>query len=508
MESDKLLRFLPNLRMIAEDFEDRNWSCQAIVRDETIHYRGVRVYSGQPDLETDLIYLLPLHYYGTFPRDQYAFVCTQPLDGRANHIYLPEQNQDQILETMLGLFDRYYRQENQINQLFFREAHLSELCELGESITGNPFYIHDDWFIIIAHSQGLDSIMSPEQVSASEKGFVPRKFIEEFKFDAEYLESYSYRRAQLWSSSHPDAAERSMYVNLLDGDLFRGRLLIIEDKVPFRSSHFLLAECVAQRATALTRKSLSGTEHTYRSMDDTVFDLLENRVTEGAGISLLMDMLNWKRTDRYLCIRLQHQQTDTASVLSHILHSDLFQLFTNSYILFIADQQCIVLNLTSEDTHTSLIRYRLSPICRDYCLYAGISSPVSGIDALSQAYLQAGIALSHAQYLKNERWVIPFTTVALDYLLSSIQTPLQSANLVSPALLDLLAHDSSKGTEFFHTLQTFLLNERDIPKTAEELVIHRTTLLYRLKKIQTLTGVDLDDPNQRLYLLISLKLLE
>ena len=508
MESDKLLRFLPNLRMIAEDFEDKNWSCQATVTDESIHYRGVRIYSGQALLEQDLIYLIPPDAEPGFPADQYAFVSMTPLPGRANHIYIPGQNPGQILETLLGLFDRYYKWEDQLNQLFFQDAPLNKFCDLGESITGNPFYIHDDWFIIIAMSQSLLSVMPPEQISNSEKGFVPRKFIDDFKFDSDYLETYAHRRAQLWSSAHPDATARSMYVNLWEGELYRGRLLIIEENTPFRSSHFLLSECIAQRAVALIRKSVSNSERQYRSMDDTVCALLENSSPDSSGVNLLLDMLAWKRTDQYLCIRLQHQQSDATPVLGHVLHSDLFQIFPNSYILFIQDQQCVILNLSHEEEHTAHVRYRLSPICRDYCLYAGISSPVSGIDALSQAYVQAGIALDQAYYLKNERWVIPFTTVALDYMLGSIQTPLQNANLVSPALLDLLAHDSSKGTEFFHTLRTFLLNERDIPKTAEDLIIHRTTLLYRLKKIQAMTSIDLDDPDQRLYLLLSLKLLE
>jgi len=508
MNSDNLVRFLPNLRMIAEDFEDRNWKCQATVHNESIHYRGVRIYSGQDQLETDLIYLLPPRYLSVFPRDEYAFVSIEPVSGHANHIYIPVQDQGLILETMLSLFDRYYRWEDSINQLFFREAALNELCDLAETITGNPFYIHDDWFIITAKSRGLANVMPPEQISSSERSFVPRKFIEDFKFDNEYLESYGYRGAHLWTSDHPDATGRSMYVNLWDGELYRGRLLGIEENKPFRTSHFLLAECIAQRCLALIRKSLSSADRKYHSMDDTVCDLLENRTTENAGVALLMDMLNWKRTDQYVCIRLQHQQTDTTPVMSHVLHSDLFQIFPKSYILFIADQQCILLNLSSEHTNLALIRYRLSPVCRDYCLYAGISSPVSGIDALSQAYVQAGIALDQAYFFKNERWVVPFTSVALEYMLNSIHTPLQNANLVSPALLELLAHDSSKGTEFFHTLRTFLLNERDIPKTAEALIIHRTTLLYRLKKIQSLTSVDLDDPNERLYLLLSLKLLE
>ena len=46
------------------------------------------------------------------------------------------------------------------------------------------------------------------------------------------------------------------------------------------------------------------------------------------------------------------------------------------------------------------------------------------------------------------------------------------------------------------------------PRTYEALIIHRTALLYRLKKIQSLIHINPDGPWQRLYLTLSLWILE
>ena len=69
-------------------------------------------------------------------------------------------------------------------------------------------------------------------------------------------------------------------------------------------------------------------------------------------------------------------------------------------------------------------------------------------------------------------------------------------------------YDREKGTPYFETLREYLLQERDIPRTSEALIIHRTTLLYRLKKIQSLIQVNLEDPWQRLQLMLSLWILD
>ena len=48
----------------------------------------------------------------------------------------------------------------------------------------------------------------------------------------------------------------------------------------------------------------------------------------------------------------------------------------------------------------------------------------------------------------------------------------------------------------------------NITKTSEDLFLHRSTLLERLKRIENLLQADLSDPDQRLRLLILLKIME
>ena len=57
--------------------------------------------------------------------------------------------------------------------------------------------------------------------------------------------------------------------------------------------------------------------------------------------------------------------------------------------------------MTRQPMSASQLRHQLAPLCRDYCLYAGVSSPVSGLRELNLAYYEADVALnrgvSHAQ---------------------------------------------------------------------------------------------------------------
>ncbi|MFC5665275.1 PucR family transcriptional regulator [Kitasatospora misakiensis] len=56
------------------------------------------------------------------------------------------------------------------------------------------------------------------------------------------------------------------------------------------------------------------------------------------------------------------------------------------------------------------------------------------------------------------------------------------------------------------TLRCFLENAGSVPRTAEVLEVHRTSLYYRLRQIQEITGLDLDDGGHRLVLHMGLRL--
>ena len=49
--------------------------------------------------------------------------------------------------------------------------------------------------------------------------------------------------------------------------------------------------------------------------------------------------------------------------------------------------------------------------------------------------------------------------------------------------------------------------ERNALQTANALFIHRSTLFYRLERIQKLTKLNLDNPKERLVLLLSFSMM-
>jgi len=69
----------------------------------------------------------------------------------------------------------------------------------------------------------------------------------------------------------------------------------------------------------------------------------------------------------------------------------------------------------------------------------------------------------------------------------------------------LIEYDRDQNAELMQTLITYFDCSGSLARTAETLHVHRNTLLYRLTRISQICGVDLEDPETRLCLWISVK---
>lgn len=504
MQPDNTAGLFPTMPVLAEELMVLGFPITSHIFDGTGHYSGVRHYRGQP-LREDLLYLLTEEWAERFPKDQAVYVALGEIHGLGDHLTCPPELEGQVADALQDIFEQFQDAANRINGLIYQGATLDDLCNLGENLLNNPVAIHDNWFLILAQSHSADVIMPGNGTPWS---LIPQEFLDEFRIDVEYQKTYQHRHAELWVHNSTTSEDKTLYVNLYDQDVYLGRLLIMETQQEFRKKDYLIAQLLAQQAMVLIKAKRGQKPPGNRSTDDILWDILCGKRTEAAEFSVFLNTLGWEKTDKFLCVRLQRQESIKTDAMEAVLHRELLLALPGSYVMVISGQQCVIVNLTRNPMPLPGVHYALSPLCRDYFQYGGISSPVTGMRDLKIAYVQAGEALNRAFRWRDHRWLVYFWDCALEYILLHLDAPMQFHHLLAPQLLELQDYDREKDSQLFDTLWVYLENERDIPKTAAQLIIHRTTLTYRLKKIRSLMELDLDDPNIRLYLLLSLQMLK
>jgi purine catabolism regulator len=139
---------------------------------------------------------------------------------------------------------------------------------------------------------------------------------------------------------------------------------------------------------------------------------------------------------------------------------------------------------------------------------AGISRPAQGLTALRDAYREAKDAMSIAYELGE----VDETTFFGDLKLYQLLLALKERNLehlrhfYEITLGPLVEHDERKQGDLIRTLNGFFSANGNLAKAAQDLDVHRNTLVYRLERIGELTELDLDDADNRLILHLALKI--
>ncbi|MBR6951612.1 MAG: helix-turn-helix domain-containing protein [Oscillospiraceae bacterium] len=500
------IRRIPDLQMIIDDLEGRYGDFSAVCPGEAPRFRSIQIYSGQAVLREDVLYILGETAEG-FPVDSHPYVASGRIDGAAPHVSGLGVEKTDLINELLFIFQRYQDFVLELNSIA-GSGDLNDLCRAGGEFLNNPMYIHDSGFTVLAMPDHVPGMMEMDFNPRSERYYIPLWLVEEFKLNDDYLATLPLRRAAIWGKDQYPYNLRSLFVNIWDGNHYRGRLLVNELTSDLRRGQFRIAELIAEYALQIIRRDEQNRNRHYRDSEDTFKALIEDREVEETDLQMVLSVMGWKENDRFVLTVLQSQDERLAVASERTVQNQLFATFPGSFSFFYDQRLCVIVDLTQMGMAFPVIRSRFAPILRDSLLYGGASFPIDDLADLPDAYRQAIFALGQSFRQSQSKWLLTFEDCAVTFLLNQTGPRFPPDKIASPALQFLRAFDREKGTDYYNTLRCYLQCERSIPRASEKLIIHRSTLEYRMEKIQDLIHLDLEDRDIRLYLLLSFRLID
>lgn len=126
---------------------------------------------------------------------------------------------------------------------------------------------------------------------------------------------------------------------------------------------------------------------------------------------------------------------------------------------------------------------------------------VTELKDVSKSYKEAKMALDVGKIFYADRAVVAYNTLGIGRLI--YQLPV---NLCEMFIEEIFGGDvpSELDEETLNTIDMFLENSLNVSETARQLYVHRNTLLYRLEKLQKITGLDIRVFDDALTLKIAL----
>ena len=118
----------------------------------------------------------------------------------------------------------------------------------------------------------------------------------------------------------------------------------------------------------------------------------------------------------------------------------------------------------------------------------GIGTAASNIRDIARSFKEANIAIEVGRVFDNDKRIVNYENLGIGRLIYQLPT-----TLCELFLSEVFKKDSidSLDQETLFTIQKFFDNNLNVSETSRQLYVHRNTLVYRLDKVQKITGLDL-----------------
>lgn len=320
-------------------------------------------------------------------------------------------------------------------------------------------------------------------------------------------------RQSYWQQFLPIENMGRLVSPIISGDRARGYLSVIgpADKLDLLDSLTVeqgAAACALEMAKA---KAVSEVKKALRgnflegllagTLPAKEVERLESRLDHNTRQPHAILTLAWHGTDSPTLRRLE---TAVNWVLSNHSRPALAHVYSNKHV-------CVFQALKDSndmDTARELGRRLYDQVKAEFPdahLIAGMSGPAMTLADWPGVYNEALKAMQLGARLKLKQ-VVEFNSLGVYQLLGQLEDNPAVRAFASHVIGPLAEYDRQHRSNLVQTVDAYFAHHGNISQTAESLFIHRNTLLYRLERIQELTGHDLNQSNMRLALNLALKL--
>lgn len=130
----------------------------------------------------------------------------------------------------------------------------------------------------------------------------------------------------------------------------------------------------------------------------------------------------------------------------------------------------------------------------------GVGTRCPSIEEIPHSLHQAEVALRLQDATSRGDRALAYDDLGVYQLLAEVAEPTATERFARRWLQPLLAYDEKRDADLVLTLSRYLEQGGNYDDTSTVLVIHRSTLKYRLQRIREITGYDLNDPDTRFNL--------
>lgn len=406
-----------------------------------------------------------------------------------------------IVNQQFVLLQRASRIHRMLTQLVLDGGGLSELARTLAELVERAVTIESPNFELLAHAEWGQTDRAREDSILQMR--TPPALVTELERRGD-LARLRVARQPLHIAPTPEAGmtmERIVAPIVVGGEVY-GYTWLIADARPLGELDRMAIETAATIAALIMLREQAIQETENRLKGDFLARLLQDDLEDKAALWHQGEQfgLDFRQPQQVLVIGAGQACTiQPPDLMRQLLplaasYRTLMGLFGNDIVTVVETDSNGALNLAE----------KIAAIHPD--LWVGLGQVVKDPLTLRLSYDQAREAMNIARQMRGEQRVVAFQDLGYLHLLYHVPAEHNNHSVYNQKIQRLIGHEQERSGNLLTTLETYLRQGGNALETARQLHIHRSTLIYRLQRIEDLCELDLSNPQSRLNLQIALQM--
>lgn len=367
-----------------------------------------------------------------------------------------------------------------------KDFDLKNILRLGAELFGNTINVTDHSLQIIFKASWITNSYGIKTLEINNN---PHTFCSDTTNSIREVCNLERQLTVPYISSIQNMQFRSYCNNLYPLGYFTGCVSISESEHPFQNSDFPIADYYFRIFQEAFEKYLREFSSSNEPTNNALYKILHHTpLTPKEYKELKPDS-----SEILYCFKLYETNT-TSCMPKDYMHAALCSSLPQILTSTIYHQKIIGLLKIEQNCNPTLVFESFKKILERTNYRAGISNSFSDLNQLEKGIIQADYSLSQKNNTLNF-----FTEYINSFLSHECVSRMSYELLTTEGLQRIIDYDKRKNTEYLHTLEALLNNEMNITPTAQDLYIHRSSLIKRINKLISLLQDDLTDADKRLY---------
>lgn len=406
---------------------------------------------------------------------------------------------EELCQDINRVIKELYNWGDRLFELTVENRGLQKLIDHSALLLVNPIILFDSSYKILGFSANLDVSKDESWKRSLKSGYVSLSDEQFFSMKQMILSTASNPDENIYS--YPYFENRFFHKNIQYKNRLLAHFTIIEQVAEISAGQIELARHICNILLIELQKKEMSIFTTNKFYEYLFKEMITNPGMTSAEIKERLHYLNpvWKENMFVLSIDMNGFTRKRKEAISR----ELPYMIQDSK-KFEHDNFLVVLLETMQKEAFSLEEKRaFLAFLQSENLKAGISDVFSHIEYLSQSYSQSIKAIKF-QHSKESYGLFNYSDARLSELLDQIASMEKVECLYFPPVVKLV---NDKESSLLITLMAYIDNLNNQKATAQVLGIHRTTLIYRINKLQEKMGVDLSDSDILFHIKLTLEIM-